>query len=131
MPAPDELLKNGAPDGDRLQQIMTLAAAMSGRSGAAADGGTQSTANPSAAQTDGGAQNTAASPFGSSKLAEALPILMQAFSGSGDFVDANRVNLVKAMRPYISAERAGSMDRAIRMANMAKATQTALGILGR
>ncbi|MBQ9535220.1 MAG: hypothetical protein IJU78_05205 [Clostridia bacterium] len=130
MPAPDELLKNGAPDGDRLQQIMALAAAMSGRSGAAG-GGAQSTVNPSAAQTDGGAQNAAASPFGSSKLAEALPILMQAFSGSGDFVDADRVNLVKAMRPYISAERAGSMDRAIRMANMAKAAQTALGILGR
>lgn len=64
-------------------------------------------------------------------LSSALPQLLQAFSGRGNYIDENRLNLVNAIKPYMAETRAGSIDRAIKMANMAKAAKMALGLLGR
>lgn len=68
---------------------------------------------------------------GTGTLSSALPQLLQALSGKSNYIDENRLNLVKAMKPYMAQARAGSVDRAIKMANMAKAAQMALGLLGR
>ena len=66
-----------------------------------------------------------------SALAEALPQLMQALSGSGELVSSDRANLIRAMTPYLSERRVGSLDRAMRMANVTKAAKSALHTLGR
>lgn len=85
----------------------------------------------------GSAQDTGSTasspPFaeGPGALSSALPQLLQAFSGKNNYIDENRLNLIKAMKPYMAETRAGSVDRAIKMANMAKAAKMALGLLGR
>ncbi len=68
---------------------------------------------------------------GANPLSSALPQLLQAFSGRNNYIDENRLNLVNAIKPYMAEARAGSIDRAIKMANMAKAAKMALGLLGR
>ena len=82
---------------------------------------------------DAAAGNTEARPPSGAANAwtSVLPQLLQAFSGKGNYIDENRLNLVKAIKPYMAEARAGSVDRAIKMANMAKAAQMALGLLGR
>ena len=77
------------------------------------------------AEDPGGKKNATAA------FAEALPQLMQALSGNGDLVKSERLNLIKAMKPYLSETRIGSLDRALRMANVTKAAKSALHILGR
>ena len=64
-------------------------------------------------------------------LATLLPQLMQAMSGNGNMIKSEKVNLVRAMKPYMASRRADSVDRAIKMANMAKVAKSALGMLGR
>ena len=61
----------------------------------------------------------------------ALPDLLQMFSGKANYIDENRLNLIRAIKPYMAETKAGSIDRAIKMANIAKAAKKALGILGR
>lgn len=64
-------------------------------------------------------------------LAAVLPQLMQAMSGQGNLVKQERVTLLRAMRPYLKDARLGSIDRALRMANVTKAATAALHTLGR
>ena len=66
-----------------------------------------------------------------SPLLQALPQLMGALSGKEDLVDHQRLDLLRAMRPYLKAGRAGSIDRAVRMANLTKAAASAMHLLGR
>jgi len=139
MPELEERLKNLVSDDERMQQILAIAAALSGQKGETASsvnenekGHGDEEAAPAmfteAASSDANASD--ASLYGSSKIAEVMPVLMQALSGEGNFVKSDKLNLVKAMRPYISVERGINMERAIKMANMAKAAKIALGILG-
>ena len=62
-------------------------------------------------------------------LAAVLPQLMQALSGNGNFIKS--VNLLRAMRPYLKESRSGSIDRALKMANVTKAATSAMHLLGR
>lgn len=64
-------------------------------------------------------------------LAAAIPPLLQAMSGNGSFIKPEKLNLIRALKPYLSEERGTSIDRAIRMANVAQAAKTALTALGR
>ena len=66
-----------------------------------------------------------------SPLVAMLPQLMQAFSGQGNLLSNERVNLLKAMRPYLKETRLGSIDRALKMANVTKAATSAMHLLGR
>ena len=66
-----------------------------------------------------------------SAVLAALPQLMDAVSGKGDLVKPEKVNLVRAIKPYLPGDRAGSIDRAIRIANVTKAAKNALRLLGR
>jgi hypothetical protein len=61
----------------------------------------------------------------------ALPNLLQAMSGSGEGLDGKKVNLIRAISPYISSSRGDYIERAIRLASVAKAARDTLGILGR
>ena len=75
--------------------------------------------------------NSAASELPASPLLQALPQLMGALSGKEDLVDHQRLDLLRAMRPYLKEERAESIDRAVRMANLTKAAASAMQLLGR
>ena len=74
---------------------------------------------------------TAGSGPNLSALMAALPQLMDAMSGNADLVKPEKVNLVRAIQPYLPGEQAGSIDRIIRIANMTKAAKNALRLLGR
>ena len=73
-------------------------------------------------------------PDGNDKMGAifaALPNLLQAMSGSGEGLDGKKVNLIRAISPYISSSRGEYIERAIRLASVAKAARDTLGILGR
>ena len=57
----------------------------------------------------------------------ALPKLMQAFSGEANYLKQEKVNLLRALKPYFGQRRAPEIDRAVKMANLARAAQDTLG----
>lgn len=57
----------------------------------------------------------------------ALPKLMQAFSGDTNYLKPEKVNLLKALKPYFGDRRGPEIDRAVKMANLARAAQSTLG----
>ena len=71
------------------------------------------------------------SPSGLSSAAAVLPMLMQAFSGGESYIKPEKLNLIKAFKPYMTESRGSSIDRAIKMANIAQAAKSALAALGR
>lgn len=73
----------------------------------------------------------AAPAQGLNALAAILPQLLQAMSGEGNLIKSERVNLLKAMRPYLKEQRWSSIDRALKMANVTKAATSAMHLLGR
>ena len=77
--------------------------------------------------------NETASTSGESipALAAILPQLLQAMSGHGDLLKRERVDLIRAMRPYLKENRLQSIDRALKMANVTKAATSAMHLLGR
>lgn len=77
------------------------------------------------------ADSSAPAGEGPGSLSAVLPQLLQFFAGKHSYIDENRLNLVKALKPYMAETRADSVDRAIKMANMTKAAKRALGLLGR
>ncbi|MBM6918454.1 hypothetical protein [Intestinimonas butyriciproducens] len=60
-----------------------------------------------------------------------LPRLMMAFSGDANYLKPEKVNLLRALKPYLGQRRAPDIDRAVKMANLARAAQEALGGLER
>ncbi|ODU56031.1 MAG: hypothetical protein ABT01_04820 [Clostridium sp. SCN 57-10] len=78
-----------------------------------------------------GSGGSSGTPDGQSSIASALalPQLLGTLTGKNSYIKEDKLNLVKAMKPYLAQERAGSVDRAIRLANLAKATKAALGLL--
>lgn len=56
-----------------------------------------------------------------------LPRLMMAFSGDANYLKPEKVNLLRALKPYLGQRRAPDIDRAVKMANLARAAQEALG----
>ena len=86
-------------------------------------------------KADGNGISSGPSPSGDSggqsPLSSILPQLLQTFSGKTNYIDENRLNLVKAIKPYLAESKVGNIDRAIKMANMAKVARNALGLLGR
>lgn len=93
----------------------------------------QSSAPPSADTSATPADEPAGigSGFSLGSLAEILPPILQALSGNGDLIKPEKANLVRAFKPYLSETRSPEIDRAIRMANVARAAKKALSVLGR
>ena len=65
------------------------------------------------------------------RISAVLPAVMQAMSGKGELLRPEKINLIRAFRPYLDEEHQGEIDHAIRMANVAQAAKTALSALGR
>ncbi len=68
---------------------------------------------------------------GESDLFSRIPSLLSSFSGTENKIDEKKLNLIKAIQPYMSEYRKEYIDRAVRMASIAKAAKDTLGILGR
>lgn len=88
-----------------------------------------STASPAGAPAPQPGSPT--SPSGLGSAAAVLPMLMQAFSGGENFIKPEKLNLIKAFKPYMTESSGSSIDRAIKMANIAQAAKSALAALGR
>ena len=117
-PAPEEKESGGGGD---LTQLLSSLLARQATSGEESENPLQSTQNISSAMPE----------LPTSPLLQALPQLMGALSGKEDLVDHQRLDLLRAMRPYLREGRAGSIDRAVRMANLTKAAASAMHLLGR
>ena len=118
-------------DEEGRQRFLQLASMLGGS-------GAPSSDQPTAESTEQAAtdENTETTAAGSSTdktgaLFEALPRLLQALSGSGEELDSKKVNLIRALSPYLKSTRSQYIDRAIRMASVAKAARDTLGLLGR
>lgn len=70
-------------------------------------------------------------PSITSGIMELLPELLQALSGNATLLQGDRVNLIRAIQPYMSEARAGNIDRAVRMANLTKVARDFLKLMGR
>ena len=55
-----------------------------------------------------------------------LPRLMMAFAENTSYLKPEKVNLLRALKPYLGERRAPDIDRAVKMANLARAAQKAL-----
>lgn len=119
-PTPKEPPSAGSPEAGSAASLTALLQQLTEQKGPEpANSGTASGTSPSA--------QGAAIPA----LAAALPQFMTALSGQGNLLKSERVDLLNAMRPYLKEERAGSIDRALKMANVAKAAMSAMHLLGR
>ena len=127
----EERLSNLLSDDEGRQQILRLASMLSGSS-SSGQNDQQTQAEPFVSESS--SENNHTEPNANDKMSAvfaALPNLLQAMSGSGNGLDSKKVNLVRAISPYISSSRGEYIDRAIRMASIAKAARDTLGILGR
>lgn len=118
------------PKQDPPPDMASLLSSLLDKSG----GETSGPASAPASETPDGPRAAPAQESGPDQvaaLAEVLPQLLQALSGHGNLVKSERANLIRAMTPYLSEGRVGSLDRAMRMANVAKAAKSALHVLGR
>ena len=120
-PAPAQAPEEKESGGGDLTQLLSSLLARQAASGEESENPLQSTQNISSAMPE----------LPTSPLLQALPQLMGALSGKEDLVDHQRLDLLRAMRPYLREGRAGSIDRAVRMANLTKAAASAMHLLGR
>lgn len=105
----------GAGNGLDLSSLLSALGKGGGGSGA------------SAGESGGSSGGGGGGALGNFDLA-ALPKLMQAFSGDTNYLKSEKVNLLKALKPYLgSSGRGPDIDRAVKMANLARAAKSALG----
>ena len=130
----EEKLSALLSDEEGRQRFLQLASMLSGSGGSSSSrAGTDSDS-----QAADDADQTAPPPSGGNNaddragvILELLPRLLGAMSGSGEGLDEKKLNLIRALSPYLNTQRSRYIDRAIRMASMAKAAKDTLGMLGR
>ncbi len=137
----DERLRHLVSDDDSMKQVLELASAvMSGQSSrSSTEFQTQQTSDPGpdlssvlGLLTDSDPQKSAGTGNASvSALLGIMPQLIQALSGDTSMLQNDRVNLVRAVQPYLPQSKAGSIERAMRMANLTKIAKDILRLLGR
>lgn len=127
-PQKPEATADTAPSNEELAAM--LAQMLSSKSSASEESAAASPAESTSANSPSSpAPPDSGSGLGS--IAAILPPLMQAFSGGGNFIKPEKLNLITALKPYMSEARGSSIDRAIKMANIAQAAKTAFTALGR
>ena len=126
----DERLSRLLSDGDSMKQVIELASAfMSGQKGSSSQTQEQYKNQNLDSQKDEH-EDTDAAPSGMD-LFGMLPLLLQAFSGDTSRLQSDRVNLIRAMQPYMSQNKAGNIERAMRMASLTIVAKDVLKRLGR
>ena len=147
----DERLSHLISDEDSMKQILELASAViAGQNGSSSkespkernpsESTDYTSASPDLASVLGflGMNNSAASQQINSDSSQTrssaidlLPQLLQALSGNTTLLQNDRINLIRAMQPYMSETRAGNIERAVRMANLTKVAKDFLRLMGR
>lgn len=146
----DERLSRLISDEDSIKRVLELASSViSGQSGSSSQAVKQpneqtevpkNTANyqPDLSSVLGAFSSTASDKNtndgnnGSvSNLLSIMPLLLQAMSGDTSLLQNDRINLIRAMRPYMSQQKADNIERAMRMASMTKVAKDILKLLGR
>lgn len=137
----DERLRRLISDNDSMKQVLELASAvMSGQSSRSSTDTPKSNNSDSGPDlssvlhslTDSDPQRTKSSDTSSvSALLGIMPQLLQALSGDTSLLQNDRVNLVRAVQPYLPQDKAENIDRAMRMANLTKLAKDVLKLLGR
>lgn len=137
----DERLRRLISDNDSMKQVLELASAvMSGQSSRSSTDTPKSNNSDSGPDlssvlhslTDSDSQRTKSSDTSSvSALLGIMPQLLQALSGDTSMLQNDRVNLVRAVQPYLPQDKAENIDRAMRMANLTKLAKDVLKLLGR
>ena len=137
----DERLRHLISDNDSMKQVLELASAvMSGQSSRSSTDTPKSNNSDSGPDlssvlhslTDSDSQRTKSSDTSSvSALLGIMPQLLQALSGDTSMLQNDRVNLVRAVQPYLPQDKAENIDRAMRMANLTKLAKDVLKLLGR
>lgn len=140
----DERLSRLLSDGDSMKQVIELASAfMAGQKGSSSqieENPKESSKNPAldfvanileSTGTKNDEQEKAGNSAPGSDIFSLFPLLLQAFSGDTSRLQSNRVNLIRAIQPYMSQNQAGNIDRAIRMASLTIIAKDLLKHLGR
>jgi len=126
--------EGGAMSRDEIASMLAsmLASRSQGEKPEGAAEGAANVSTPEAPPQSGSSAAPGPGPGpGLGNIAAVLPPIMQAISGNGSFIKPEKLNLIKALKPYMTEARGSSIDRAIRMANIAQAAKTALTALGR
>lgn len=137
----DERLRHLISDNDSMKQVLELASAvMSGQSSRSSTDTPKTNSSDSGPDlssvlhslTDPDPQRTTSNDTSSvSALLGIMPQLLQALSGDTSMLQNDRVNLVRAVQPYLPQDKAENIDRAMRMANLTKLAKDVLKLLGR
>ena len=137
----DERLRHLISDNDSMKQVLELASAvMSGQSSRSSTDTPKTNSSDSGPDlssvlyslTDSDPQRTTSNDTSSvSALLGIMPQLLQALSGDTSMLQNDRVNLVRAVQPYLPQDKAENIDRAMRMANLTKLAKDVLKLLGR
>lgn len=126
----DERLSRLLSDGDSMKQVIELASAfMAGQKGSSSQTQEQSK-NQNLDFTKNEDEDADTAPSGVD-LFSMLPLLLQAFSGDTSRLQSDRVNLIRAIQPYMSQNKAGNIERAMRMASLTIVAKDVLKRLGR
>lgn len=126
----DERLSRLLSDGDSMKQVIELASAfMAGQKGSSSQTQEQSK-NQNLDFTKNEDEDAGTAPSGVD-LFSMLPLLLQAFSGDTSRLQSDRVNLIRAIQPYMSQNKAGNIERAMRMASLTIVAKDVLKRLGR
>ena len=137
----DERLSRLISNDDSMKQVIELASAVisgqNSRSSTGSDKKEPSTAGPDLTSVLHSLSGTPQQDTGStedsttSSLLGLMPQLLQALSGDTSMLQNDRVNLVRAIQPYLPQTQAGNIERAVRMATLTKVAKDALKLLGR
>lgn len=95
--------------------LSALLASLSGKKGGGGEQQAEAGGSPGEAPAPGGFD------------VAVLPKLMQAFSGDTNYLKQEKVNLLRALKPYFGQRRGPEIDRAVKVANLARAAQDTLG----
>ena len=127
----EEKLSALLSDEEGRQRFLQLASMLSGSGGSSSSRAGTDSDSQAADDTDQTAPPPDKAADKAGMILEVLPRLLGALSGSGEGLDEKKLNLIRALSPYLNTQRSRYIDRAIRMASMAKAAKDTLGMLGR
>lgn len=113
----EDMMKKVLSSPEDMSRIMQLAQSLSGNSDSGGDGGAQSQAAP--AESGSGLDPDIAALMGR---------IMRGISAADSGGDKSA--LIAALKPYLRADRRSKIDRAMKIARIAKIASTALGEMG-
>lgn len=134
----NETLQQLFSDPEKLSGMMNLASSLLGQGepagqpdGAAPPAAPATPAAPAAAvPPEPAPQAMPPDPLAASVMAKALPVISAVAESGRHAVRAERINLLNALRPFVSDSIGEQMTHAVKLVSLAKMAKTAMGELG-